>query len=575
MKLWMVWVISCLGLALCAAETESEIKTDIANRQFTARDYQRAEQEYGKILQLPMWRWQKEIVMYNRGTALLAQKKWNEALSQFQQIAPSATSFPLLVISLKKNLAITRLFQGIQLSQNQSDTEDHFISVVYILKNALMNAEEAQKAECSLQRIEGSQVCEVSENLRAITREIRIQLASAIQVNQQKQLSQFSPENGIPLLLTGVNAIIEDLHFLESQAFTSSQEEAYKEWFLSNAQSWIFLWKTLQPFFEKESQSPFHYASDDFKLALDKMQQGRWKESLEHLNLAEKNLQNLLQKIWKGRPFMSLLQRLNQSYLNLELQDSLSTLALVGLLEEQKQLQEWGKDQIRTGLQKSTQNLEKSVHFMKEKNDVLGRFYFEEAEQELKNVMDQQEGGGKTDAQELLRRAIEKQRFALKINQLQQKMPKQIEEVQKIVQNRQTETFAEIPQFLEAVVNMQQKNTHDQFSEKDWKDILSFVGSGYEKARAAEKNLQTPESNFAKVASLQEQAVEDWFTALEKLKNLQQAQQPQKQNTSSSTQPAEQKMNQVFKMAQEMEKSDRALKQAYAPASINQGDKPW
>ncbi|MBS4169067.1 hypothetical protein [Parachlamydia sp. AcF125] len=574
MKKWAIWMILCFGGPLLYAKTEAEIKTETANQFFMAGDYQKADQEYGKILQLPLLPWQKEIALYNKGNALLAQKKWNEALSQFQQIVPSETSFPLLASSLKTNLAVTRLFQGGQLLENEAGTKEAF-TPIYVLRNALMGLQDAQKADCDLQRIEGSSVCEMSENLRLIMREARIYLALAIENNQQRQLFSSSVEKGVPLLLVGIKAISQDLYFLEEKAFSPAQREAYKTWFSANAQSWLPLWESMRAFFEKASSPLFDQSYQNFMQGLAFMQKEEWKKSLESMRLAEKSLQDLWQQIWKKQPFMALLQRLKHAYQSLEWQDPLSTWEAASLLEEQKQVQGQGREDRGEALQKSTEDLAKSVSFLKEKHSLLGRFFFEEAGEELKDLIVRMNSPPQVeDPIEILKKAIEKQRFALKLNQLQQKMQGSLEDVQKNVRNRQADTVAVISLFLEAVTKMQQKETSNPFSEKEWKDILSFVGKGYQKALAAAKILQEESPLSARASSLQEQAAKDWFIALEKLKNLEQVQK-QKQEKNFSMQPAEQKIKQVFKMAQEMEKSDRALRQAYTPTPLNQGEKPW
>jgi len=574
---------------LHADDQETESKITMANQVFAAGDYQKADQAYALISELPMKPWQKEIVEYNRGTALLAQKQWSEALAVFEQIHPVKTSSPLLSRNLKTNLAITRLYLGMAFLNHEKEYEnfqyeDRFLAALYNFHGAIRIAQKGLEADCALQKLEGAAACLPSEDLQMIITEARIQLAQALSQNPEYQLQHASLEKGIPWLLSGLKGTMNDLIFLQNDQLSPQQQNIYQQFFISQAQSWIPLWESLAKVLPDSSQTLFQKGYQGFQEGLAEMQKNALHESQTQFDLSQASLKQLLQQVWGDNPLIQLLENLYQTYQTIALQDPLPLLGLSGLLEEQQQLKERIDPGQTQKFQRSVERLEKSLEALQKGKPILAKLYFEEAEHEVKNFIDILHPNRPATLEEILKEGIEKQRFALKINRLRQDLTQMDQqEVIDLIRVRQSLVPLEGPRFVEQVLNVQKeqfaKGIRKEGQEQKWKEILALVSDGYKKSIQAGSILQTP-LNAEKGIALQEQVVESWFKALEKLKKLNNSKNQTQSKapaapSSSQAPPSEEKqeIKKIFQVAQEMEKNDRSLKQALPP--IKQGERPW
>lgn len=578
------------GCALCAEENDAaENKVRMANQLFAAGDYPKAEQAYALIAELPMKPWQREIVEYNRGTAYLAQKKWREALALFEQINPAKTSSPLLARDLKTNLALTRLFLGIDFLHSEKgyenlQNEDRFLAALYNLRGAIRTADAGMLADCTLQKLEGAAACQPSDDLGMIEREGRLHLAQALVKNRQFQLQHASQEREIPLLLSGLNGTVQDLAFLLENPLSPYQQKKYQDFFVLQAKSWIPLWEALAKDLPDSSQTLFQKAYQSFKEGLSDMQKNAFSESQTQFAHSQERLKELLQQVWGKNPLSILLENLYQDYQTVAMQDPLPLLGLSGLLEEQKQLKGRIEPEQSQRFQRSIERLEKSLESLQKGKPILAKLYFAEAEQEVKSFLLLLQPNRPESLEEILKEGIDKQRFALKLNRLRQDIPQaDQQEVIELIHLRQSLVPLTGPQFLEQAITSQKeqfaKGVRKEGQEKQWKEILALVSEGYKKSIQAEKILQTA-LNAEKGVALQEQVVEAWFKALDKLKNMQNAKNQSEKPTPAAPSPSQaapseekREIKQIFQVAQEMEKNDRSLKQALLP--IKQGERPW
>lgn len=570
------WMIS----SFLWADTDLEREMKVANQIFEAGDYPKAYQAYTALLDLPLVRWQKEIVEYNRGNALLAQKKWKEALNQFQIVNVFDGSSLLLVRSLNANKAFAKLFQGIEvLTSQEIREEDRYSAALYLFRSAIRNAEEAKKVDCRLQILEGLTDCAPDINIQTLIKAARMQLANTLE-DYEAALIKYAPvEQEILLLISGIKAIDQNLEFLQQHVLTESQKLSYLKFFIQQAKSWLPLWEDVTNDIAADLRKDLSKAREQFDRGLRQFDQGNLSKSQGYLHQSQNFLSQILQHIWGGDPLSIILERIRQTYQNIALQDPLPLLGISNLLEELNQLRERIPKEQALRFQKAIEDLERSLSALKESHPILSRFYFEEVGQNIKLILKdaKHEIEGPMD---ILQEGIEKQRFALKMTRLGQDLEEQNHDnIQQILLSRQSQVVVEAQKFLESAIKQQEEEfsqgSKTRIHAQRWGEVVALVSEGYRKAEQSEQLLRE-KGNEEQASSLQEQVIEDWFKALQKLKNLKESQQEEKmQENAPSSQPEEKEasMEEVIKVAQELDKSDRAIRPALPP--ISQGDRPW
>jgi hypothetical protein len=158
---------------------EAYIKTDQAAK---------AEQIYRNLLEDPsISPWERSILTYNLGRALISQRRWEEALGLFEDVLDGKNISPLLKAHLKQNKVIAWL--GLS-------HETKNIRIQYeILKNALEVLNEAQEDDCLIKKYEGYQNCSPSLELTALKASLLQTLDQLEKENKETEvLNRESPE---------------------------------------------------------------------------------------------------------------------------------------------------------------------------------------------------------------------------------------------------------------------------------------------------------------------------------------------------------------------------------------------
>jgi len=96
------WMASLLE---AVDDSESKMVREAAEF-FDAKRYDQSLENYRKPLAGRLEGWQKAVIIYDIGTVLLAQGKWQEAISQFNTIEQGANNSPLLLRRLYTNKAL-------------------------------------------------------------------------------------------------------------------------------------------------------------------------------------------------------------------------------------------------------------------------------------------------------------------------------------------------------------------------------------------------------------------------------------------------------------------------------------
>lgn len=78
-----------------------------AQMAFQAKDYDKAGKILNDLLESEADGWQKSVLKYDYGRVLMAQKKWNAAITNFQSIPVGEPPNPLLESRIFTNIAIS------------------------------------------------------------------------------------------------------------------------------------------------------------------------------------------------------------------------------------------------------------------------------------------------------------------------------------------------------------------------------------------------------------------------------------------------------------------------------------
>ncbi len=161
-----------------------------------ARQYDRALEIYHDLPQEQLNEWQRATVLYNIGTILVAQQRWDAAIQTLEQVPMSDDSSPLLRRRGYYNLAVALL--GLAKSQmylyaiDDPSFLDRSRAFGEILQRAWSVLDKADKAACELRQIEGGTTCQVPFDI-AVARQRTKQLQSNLyELQRQNRFVELS-----------------------------------------------------------------------------------------------------------------------------------------------------------------------------------------------------------------------------------------------------------------------------------------------------------------------------------------------------------------------------------------------
>lgn len=183
------FVICCLNLPILNA-SQDLLKN--AKYFFEAGDYGRSEALYAEMLQQNLNNFEKAVVMYNQGTALLKNEDLQKSVEVFELIGISGNPPPFLIRRIKTNLSLAKYKKALLLLP--SDSQNILEKAAYLLKSSQSEAHAAKKAACELQKIEGRQECNLPQDLKELLFAIDGQLKELSKKIDLEQLFSTSDE---------------------------------------------------------------------------------------------------------------------------------------------------------------------------------------------------------------------------------------------------------------------------------------------------------------------------------------------------------------------------------------------
>lgn len=586
---------------------------------FEAKDFQKAREIYQALLQEDLPPWQKAVAIYNLGCTYLEEERWNDAVSMFQSAESSPSLSPLLKRRAKGNIALAYLRQALGLSENIDPNSllsaDIYRKAIYLFRKSLNLIDDAFKAYCELEKVEGKMKCELPFDLEQ-NRLLAKERLAATQENYLKfQISHATLKEGVPLLLRGLGYLRSDLNFISEQNLSEDLPKKYLELIIEDADTWMPLWNILKAKsqansekgeLEKKELDLILEAQKNYQYIIRMLEKKNIKEAQLVISKVTETLNELIRLAWGQDPIFENMQKLLNSFRNALEQNPLQEESLEEIQNEilqvekvistlhKEQNQQGNNPSIDAKLSASQKKLLLSMQLLKEGKENESRLFLEEGAQELKRLITMLAKPNEKTAENILETIIEEQQHALSLNRLNQKIEEtegRSPEATQLILSSQDQTIKITSSFLKAVISQQTHDFHSfpQQGKPDircqgspWDAILPLFEKGVEAAYQAEKLLQNSSTHPSLAMAKQEDALTYWEKALDKLKQPMSStscNNKPKETNEQNPQNEEEKVQQtnfqeVLKLLQQMENDDKLPSNAH-PAVSKKGFKPW
>ena len=559
----------------CAADIDQDIR--LAQAFYETSEYRRARQIYEELLKDNKSSWQRNELLYNIATVLMAEGKFDEALTQYNEISTEADLSPLLNKRLQQNIAWIHLLQAMNqaamVNENPNATVEDYRKGIFLFREALDSIQDAQKAACKLALLKGYDSCELDLVLKEMGETAKVQFTLFLQKFEDYQLVHVGVRDGIPLLFSIVNNAQNDLNVLQNKNLSEKMKEHYLQYYLQLENRRLFYWNLLKEKIEQdpahaEERKDFFEAEEFFLQFIQQMKQGDFEQAQQALNQTIESLNTLMRVIFGNEPLPVILRKLLASYTIALLQEPLQQSALLSLQNEQTQFKSFLSSENFSPVEK---NLSLAVKALDQAKTNDARLFAEEAQHLIKQMVRRHEITQKEVPATILEQGIEDQEWALMMNRLGQQINENLSsEASEIVARSQTSVFQTVQQFTEVVIKYQQnefQNASDpqlRCQDSPWDEVIPLFDQGYQDAKQAQDLLTKDYLRTA--ASLQEKVLKSWREALRlmrepkkkrKEKPEKTAEEPAAPKEEPSQQPKEE-LNQTLRLLQEMEHDDQS-----------------
>jgi len=574
---------------------------------FEAGNYTQARSQYELLEGDYLAPWQQAIIAYDIATTWLAQDKWEEALAAFQNISLKNGELPLLQQRLTINMALARLRlaeQSLQkLANNSKVDEADYKASLMLLRQVLVDIEQARQASCKLYEAEGRSTCKASVEIEQMHAKTKNLLATLLQNTQVFRMHHMALQNGLTLLIAEEEVILQQQSFLQSKALTKEMGKKYLTAFQQEASSWLPLWKTLKMEMPKisideDSQASvrlLQQAQVNFEQGLDFMQAADFSKSQGTIEKSLAALNELLQLVFNHSSFKDILQRLIGDYNALLGQDPLQEIPFSALLKVQNgaegQIEKSNEEGVKTNYLEARHYLEIGNELFRAFKPIQARMYVEMARSYIGRALELLNSISNKAVRTHLEEIIAQQELARRLTDLfiQVKGHEQMREnLDELLQSAQRETIAMTQDFLPAVKKEQQAGFAPQAKGKviAWDEVIPLFIAGQQAAQRANESLQD-KLKIDAALSLQDEAIKKWKAALNLLNKETASEQPEAEASQASSSQhqtqLEEKANpeensshdKVLKLIHEMEEDDRSKLELQTVPSNKREDRPW
>lgn len=584
-----------LPLAGYGAETRDD-KLRLAGAYYDAKAYPQASNIYEELLNEDLTSWERSVILYNLGTLSTAEGHYEKSIENFQKIPLGANTSPLLETRLRRNLALANFRQGLFLQKSinaaSSVSQDPYFKLLYFYKQALEGTQSAYKAHCHLFQMMGEDHCPANINLQNIENLSKNSIALMRTEARNNLVSNANLQQGLPWLLTGLQLMIRDSHFLLEKQLPDNLKTEYRNFFRKNAESWMPLWKAMQTkISNKDERDGFEKAKKKYELFLQSMNKEDINVAQKYLKVSMQELENLMHTVFAKDSFHEVISKLFNDFSLATLQDPLEINTLLFLQKEMSEITIPEAHQVlKAGIIAIKDNLDHSLLLSEKRQFLISQMYFQEALQQLRRILLLLNPTVLESPDIILEAGIQEQSHALMqtrvyANILEQQKNKTPDVAATFVRNSQEYLIKFSEFFYLSAYTAQTKEFNGASKEqgKDlrcqyspWNEVFPLFQDGTTAAGKAVTFLKDSEMKLSAAMHEQEHVIELWNQALKKMKE------PKKESGCHSS-PLSNQPNQkdqhagsfedLSRLIQQMNQEDQKPKR---PAStVKKGLLPW
>lgn len=580
---------------------------------YDAGDFEQANVQYRSLQDANLLPWQGEVAAYDRGTALLAQGRWEEALNVFHAIWIEDSNMPLLSQRIKSNVALAKLLMAkshlTDLEKNSTAGLDEYIKLFFLFREAFDDIETAKGSTCILDKAEGAKACGPYPDLDEMYLEASTLYAQLLNDFSKYTLSNTSLEEGGLALLSGAKAMQDHLVFLQNKVLGSSLEKQYLEFYLQQENSWGPLWRAVEINLQneasrdKEKELLYQKSKEGFFKATELMEQKALVESQKSLQQSIDALGAFLKLVFRETTLKDTAQRLLVNYSLVIERDPLQKIALQSLQEFQSRIEPMVNDNVNHSLHESYGEAQRylglAVQSFKIFKPLHARMYLEEARYFIKDLVQKLAVASKEEPERVIKNAVDAQMLSLTLNRLRQPLDEHEgggEDMDPLLLSSQKRTIIIAEGFYPAVISAQTKGFRGEANKpgkaagcqnSPWDEVVPLFTKGMGDARQAREVFSKNITHRRTAMALQEQAIREWQEALKKLSQRKKTQtkesQPSKaENKQEQSLQQQQQLSQggssfndVMILMQQMENEDRSQPQIMESPVKKEVEHPW
>lgn len=592
MKQIIFFLILTLKMPLLSATQDAE--DFLAKALYETEDYRQSRQVYENLLKDNPPHWEKEELIYNIGTLLIHEEKLEEALVKLKEISHSPN--PLVRKRALANIAIIHFYQARDLAEfiekKDEASPEEYHKGIFLFRESLKTVREAQKASCDLEIIKGKKTCEANPELDEIKEMIKVQFALFLEKFEQNQIAHLNLNDGIPLLLRSINEAQMDVDFLQNKNLTEKIKKDYQAYYLQRENKRLFYWGILKSRIKTssaEEQKLFSESENSFKHFIQMMEEENYSDAEMSLKETKETLITLMREIFGKEPLAVNLQKLLASYTLAMLQDPLQETTLIGLQNEQKEINETLRTEkgdefaeLKEMFNSAEKNLSIALKNLRESKTIEARMFTEEAQHLIKVMTRHFDPHTLSAPKQILEMGIEDQEWALRLNRLNQQLdnPNTTGETHALLVESQLFVLNTVHEFAEELIKQQQ---HDflnfQCQDRPWDEVVPLFDHGVQDAKQVQELLSRTPPQSRTAIPLQERVIKSWREALQLMNNPKKRKKHEKKPQEQPQAPepeslSDDQLNQTLRQLQDMEQEDRS-KPNFNTGTHKPDLKPW
>lgn len=576
--------ILCLFLAvpwLLKADPSSQMQE--ASVYAEAGRLDRAQAIYRALLDEPLTAPQRNTITYNLGVTLMEQRRWEEAIKLFYELAPTAQDSPLLRYRYHYNLAVALLAYTEEREGTYSTDDPAFIDRFKWLKAVIQLARqelnEADRAYCVLLSAKGVPTCTLPTISATFQAKIKQLTASLNDQKNSYYLAQLSADAKLARLWVVIDEIIGEL-----QAY-ASQDPLWNHYAADQLSQLKTTWDSLlSDKFVHEAQEKTIHAALAYRQAERSLQQDSTANAIQSL---KSSLDDLMAALKMNQGTENSLSNLAVDYTIALAYNQLSTDRIAPFTARLEQLvKEAPSDAaLAWALSQHTEG----IKALDAGQPTIARIFLTSADHTLLKATQERTLNSQSTSEQRLANLLQDQAHALQIVAAVMDLPPEDRQssspfavpLHDAMRRSQGRYESQIAPLVASVLQTQKRAfkgdgpQHESCQSRPWGEVMPLVFLGESAAARASELLAEPKSSLSTVFDYQKVAYRKWLKAIELL---------QENATSSSRElspPPPSSPSRTWwtddsqRLLLQMNREDKEKSASQQPTSLPPGGKPW